>query len=73
MKNVQLPDDVYERAAELAEADHVSVDRWLAALVNEGAGDWARVQARARHGSMEKLKNVLSKVSDKPADPTDRI
>jgi predicted DNA-binding ribbon-helix-helix protein len=43
MKSIQLPDDVYRRAAEMAEVDHVSVDRLVAALVNEGVGDWARV------------------------------
>jgi hypothetical protein len=73
MKNVQLPDDVYQRAAELAESDHVSVDRLVAALVNEGVGDWSRVQARAARGSVEKLKRVLSKVSDAPPEPTDQL
>jgi hypothetical protein len=73
MKSVQLPDDVYQRAAELAKVDHVSVDRLVAALVNEGVGDWARVQARAERGSLEKLKRVLSKVSDVPAEVRDQI
>jgi predicted DNA-binding ribbon-helix-helix protein len=40
MKSIRLPNDVYQRAAQLAEADHVSVDRLVAALVNEGVGDW---------------------------------
>ena len=71
MKNIQLPDDLYQRAAELAESDHVSVDRLVAALVNEGVGDWSRVQTRAARGSVEKLKRVLSKVSDVPADAAD--
>jgi hypothetical protein len=73
MKSVQLPDDVYRRAAQLAEADQVSVDRLVAALVNEGVGDWERVQARAGRGSLEKLKRVLAKVSDAPAEPADRL
>ena len=30
MKSIQLPDDVYQRAAEMAEVDHVSVDRLVA-------------------------------------------
>jgi hypothetical protein len=73
MKNIQLPDDVYKRAAELAESDHVSVDRLVAALVNEGVGDWSRVQARAARGSIEKLKRVLSKVSDAPPESGDQL
>jgi hypothetical protein len=71
MKNIQLPDDIYQRAAELAEVDHVSVDRLVAALVNEGVLDWARVQAHAERGSLEKLKRVLSIVSDAPAEVRD--
>jgi len=31
--------------AEMAQVDHVSVDRLVAALVNEGVGDCARVRA----------------------------
>ena len=73
MKNIQLPDDVYQRAAALAESDHVSVDRLVAALVNESVGDWSRLQARASRGSLEKLKHVLSKISDAPPDAADRI
>jgi predicted DNA-binding ribbon-helix-helix protein len=46
MKSIQLRDDVYDCAAQLAEADHVSVDRLVAALVNEGVGNLGRVQAR---------------------------
>jgi len=73
MKSVQLPDDLYQRAAELAEVDHVSVDRLVAALVTEGVGDWARVQARAERGSLEKLKRVLSKVNDVPPETRDQL
>ncbi len=71
MKNIQLPDDVYLRAAELAEHDHVSVDRLVAAIVNERATDWSRLQARAARGSLEKLRKVMSKVSDAPPEPID--
>ena len=73
MKCIQLPDDVYQRAAELAEADHVSVDRLVAAMVNEGVSDWARLQARAERGSVEKLRNVLAKVSEAPPEARDSL
>ena len=73
MKSIQLPDDVYKRAEELAEADHVSVDRLVAAIVNERASDWAKLKARASRGSLEKFRNVLSKVSDAPPEPMDRL
>lgn len=73
MKTIQLPDEVYKRAEELAEADHVSVDRLVASIVNERVGDWAKLQARAAKGSHDKFRAVLSKVSDVPAEAMDRL
>lgn len=73
MKTVQLPDEVYQQASELAEKDNVSVDRLVAAIVSERVGDWSRMQARASRGSLEKFKYVLSKVSDAPPEERDRI
>jgi predicted DNA-binding ribbon-helix-helix protein len=73
VKSTQLPDDVCQRAAELAEADHVSVDRLVAAIVNERASDWAELRARAARGPLEKLRNVLAKVSDGPPEAIDRL
>ena len=73
MRHIQLPDDVYLRAVELAEFDHVSVDRLVAAIVNERASEWSKLQARAARGSIEKLRCVLSKVSDNPPEALDRL
>jgi hypothetical protein len=73
MKSVQLPDDIYQRAAELADADHVSVDRLVASVVIERTRDWSRLQARAARGSLEKLRDVLAKVSDAPPEEMDRL
>jgi predicted transcriptional regulator len=73
MKTIELPDDVYRRAQELAELNHVSVDRLVAELVSDGADDWIRLQARAGRGSIEKLQRVLSKVRDAPAEAIDRL
>jgi hypothetical protein len=73
MKTIQLPDEVYQRAVELAEIDNVSVDRLVAAIVNEKTGDWSKIQKRAARGSAERLQSVLSKVSEAPPDPMDRL
>jgi hypothetical protein len=71
VKTIQLPDEVYQRAVELAEIDNVSVDRLVAAIVNEKTGDWSKIQKRAARGSAEKLQRVLSKVA--PPDAMDRL
>jgi hypothetical protein len=73
MKTVQLPDDLYQRAAKLAELDHVSVDKLVAALVNDGVGEWSKLQARANHGSVKKLQRVLSRVSDAAPESIDQL
>lgn len=73
MKTIQLPDDVYQQASELAEKDNVSVDRLVAAIVSEKVGDWSRLQSRASRGSLEKFRYVLSKVSDAPPEEIDRL
>ena len=52
MKNIQLPDDVYQRASKLAEQDHISANKPAAVLVSEGIGAWSRLQDRAARGSV---------------------
>lgn len=73
MKSILLPDEVYERAAELAEQDQVSVDRLVAAVVNRHVGDWSKMRERAARGSVEKLKRVLAKVKDLPVEAADQL
>jgi hypothetical protein len=73
MKSILLPDEVYELAVELAAQDHVSVDRLVAAVVSEHVSDWSRAQKRASQGSLEKLKQVLAKVRDVPAEAADQL
>jgi hypothetical protein len=73
MKSIQPPDDVYQQASELADSDHVSVDELVATLVSERVGGWSRIKVRAERGSVKKLKRVLSKVSDAPADVVDQL
>lgn len=73
MKSVHIPDDVYERAAELAERDSVSVDKLVSALLLEHAREWSHLRARAGSGSVERLKAVLAKVSESEPEAFDRL
>jgi predicted transcriptional regulator len=73
MKSIQLPDEVYDRVAKLAEADQVSVDRVVAALVMERLSDWSRLEARASRGSLEKLGKILSKIPGVEPEAHDRL
>lgn len=73
MKSVQIPDDLYEKAEKLAEADNVSVDRVVASALSAKIADWSRLRARAERGSMQKFRRVMAKVSDAPPVPEDQL
>jgi hypothetical protein len=73
MKTIHLPDDVYQRASKLAAQDHVSVDKLVTVLVNEGVGEWSRLQDRAGRGSVAKLKRVLTKTIDAAPEAIDQL
>jgi len=73
MKSIQLPDDIYQQAAQLAEQDHVSVDRFVAAVLSESARGWNRLKQRSNRGSLERFHEVLAKVGDAPPAEEDRL
>ncbi len=73
MATILLPDETYERAEELAAQDHVSVNRFAAAVLNEHLSNWSRVRDRAARGSVEELKRVLAKVKDFPVEAADQL
>jgi hypothetical protein len=73
METILLPDETYERAEELAAQDHVSVNRFAAAVLNEHLSNWSRVRDRAARGSVEELKRVLAKVKDFPVEAADQL
>jgi hypothetical protein len=71
MKNVMVPDDVYQRASQLAEREHVSVDKLVAALVTEGIGEWSRCRASRRGVLLPNSKVFWQRVRDVSADAND--
>ncbi|GGH00117.1 hypothetical protein [Silvibacterium dinghuense] len=73
MKNIQLPDDIYQQVAALADADNVSVDRMAASLVLDGVHYWLRLKARAARGSAADFKDILSAVPPSEPDARDRL
>jgi hypothetical protein len=73
MKSIQIPDEVYARAAELASMENVSVDKLVTAIVSAEVRDSDWLRARAARGSMERFRQILDKVSDAPPDPLDAL
>jgi hypothetical protein len=62
--SVNIPDDLYRRARELAESQQVSVDDVITSAFAEQMVAWERLKKRAVRGSREAFFKVLDKVPD---------
>lgn len=70
--NVSVPEELYKKAAEIAEARHVSVDEVFVSAFAEQVTQWERLQQRASRGRREKFLAVLDKVPDVEPEDCDR-
>ena len=72
-KSVVVPDEIYAKAAELAEADKVSIDDFIyGALADQlAARDYLR--RRAARASREKFVAALDQVPDVEPEEYDRL
>jgi hypothetical protein len=71
--NVTIPDEVYQEAARIAEAENISVSQVFTAAFTEHAAAWNRIRDRAARASRQKFTAVLDRVSSASADPNDCI
>ena len=53
--NVSVPDDLYQKAVEIAKAQRVSVDEVFASAFVEQLSAWERLQQRAARGTCKKF------------------
>ncbi|MGA3212763.1 MAG: hypothetical protein ABSD20_15765 [Terriglobales bacterium] len=71
--NVDVPEELYQKAAQIAASQHVSVDEVFQSAFREQMAAWERLQQRAAHGSREKFLAVLDKVPDVEPEEYDRL
>ena len=71
--SVKVPDELYQKAVEIANVQRVSVDEVFASAFAEQLSVWERVQQRAARGSREKFLAVMDKVPDVEPDDYDRL
>lgn len=71
--NLDLPQDLYNRAAEIAQQQQLSVTDVLAAACAEHIAAWDRLEQRAQRGDRARFLDVLAKVPNIPPDEADRI
>ncbi len=71
--SVDVPNEVYDRAAEIARSQRMSVADVLAAACAEHVSAWERLESRARRGDRQRFLDVLAKVPDAEPDDQDRF
>ncbi len=66
---INVADDLYQRAAEIAAQENVPVEELFTSAFEERLLEFERLKERAARGSREKFLAVLDKVPDvEPAD-----
>jgi hypothetical protein len=71
--SVNIPEELYRQAREIAESQHLSVDDVVSSAFAEQLAAWERVKQRAARGSRESVLAVLNKVPDVEPEEYDRI
>jgi hypothetical protein len=61
---INVPEELYQKAAEIAETQRVPVDEVFASAFVEQLAAWDRLKQRAAVGSRDKFLAVLDKVAD---------
>jgi len=71
--SVNIPEDLYRRASEIASAENISVDDLFASAFEERLLELERLKEKASRGSYEKFLRLMSKIP--PAEPpeSDRL
>ncbi len=71
--SVNIPEELYRQAREIAESQHLSVDDVVSSAFAEQMAAWERLKQRAARGSRESFLAVLDKVPDVEPEDYDRI
>ena len=71
--SISVPEELYKKAVEVAEVQHVSVDEVFASAFADQLGAWERLKQRAARGSRDKFLAVLDKVPDVEPEEYDRL
>jgi hypothetical protein len=70
--SVSIPEELYQKAVEIAASRHLSVEEVFASAFVEHVAAWERLQQRVARGSREKFLAVLGKAPDVEPEDLDR-
>lgn len=73
MSSISVPEDLYRKASEIAQAEQMSVDEVFVSAFEQHLAAWKRLQERAARGNRDAFLAVLDKVPDIEPDDSDRI
>lgn len=71
--SVTLPEALYQRIADLANRQQVSIERLVVAALGEQLAGWNRVEQMAARGRRDTFLAALGKVPDTEPAPEDRL
>ena len=71
--NVTLPDSLYRKAVELAEREHISVERVVYSALAEQLSALERLEERAARSSEDRFRDALAKIPDVEPPEYDRL
>ena len=71
--SVNVPEDLYRRATEMAAAENVSVDVLFASAFEDRVREFDRLQEKASRGSYDKFLRVMSKIAAAEPAECDRL
>ena len=71
-KSIAVPEDLYNKAAQVAAKDHVSVEEFVSALLASRLANREYIETRAQLFSREEFERALNAVPDVEPEPYDR-
>lgn len=71
--SINIPEELYNQAREIAEAYHISVEQVFTSAFSEHLSAWQRIRERAARGDREKFLAVLNRVPDVEPEQFDAL
>jgi hypothetical protein len=72
-KSIAVPEDLYNRAAELAAKDHVPLDEFVSAILANRLASRQYIEARAKLFNREEFERTLREIPDVEPEDSDRL
>jgi hypothetical protein len=72
-KSITVPEDLYNRAAELAARDNVSVEEFASAILANHFASREYIEAPAKLFNREDFESALNEIPDVEPDEQDRL